>query len=413
MLTLYNFIISLAVCVLYPYGRIKAAMGDSFWSDRLGLTKPEAKNAVWLHAASVGEARVVSYLIDQLLKKEQSLQILVTTVTRTGQQTARELFGDKAEILFFPYDASFVMHRFLANLQPRLIGCAETEIWPNLVRQSSKANIPIILFNGRMSERAFGKYQKIRRSMASLLSKYDHFFFRTDSDAERYLALAGSENLPHTICGDMKFDAPMTKMTAGSILATRERLNVMPEDFLFVAGSTRPGEEAAIAALYQNLAIAHPNLRIAIAPRHIERSDEVANIFAIHGITVCREKRNGNGAKVILIDRMGELNELYAAADLAFVGGTLAEIGGHNILEPVWCGTPVLFGQSLDNVKEAADYIVRNNFGGKVADAEELTRVVGEVIDSKVRFDKRDDSDRTDSATATVAEYIIRRVGHA
>jgi 3-deoxy-D-manno-octulosonic-acid transferase len=324
------------------------------------------------------------------------------------------LFGNKAEILFFPYDTSFSMRRFLNDLQPRLIGCAETEIWPNLVRQSSKAEIPIVLFNGRMSERAFARYRKIKRSMALLLGKYDHFFFRTDSDADRYLALAGNDKkLPHVVCGDMKFDAPMTKMTAGSILATRERLNVMPEDFLFVAGSTRPGEEAAIAALYQNLARAHTNLRVVVAPRHIERGDEVANIFASYGIAVCREKRNGNGAKVILIDRMGELNELYAAADLAFVGGTLAEIGGHNILEPVWCGTPVLFGPSLDNVSEAADYIIKNNYGGKVTNVDELTRVVGEIIDGKLVFDSRDDSHNRGSATAVVADYIMRRVGHA
>ncbi|MBU0985396.1 MAG: hypothetical protein KKA42_16095, partial [candidate division Zixibacteria bacterium] len=337
-----------------------------------------------------------------------------TAVTAQGYRIAAKKAGANLTVSFFPLDAGPVMARMIATLQPKAIVIAETEIWPNLIRQAAARDIPIILVNGRMSPKAHSRYRKIGGTLTRLLTHYDRFFFKSAEDQERYGSF-GVSGRQSVVAGDMKFDAPLLARSAARIDAIRRSLSVGEDQFLFVAGSTRAGEEQLLLDLYRTVKSQHPSFRMVLVPRHIERAQEVRTLVDVHGFGV---RLYGDAAQappeaITVVDRMGILNDLYLAADLAFVGGTLVEIGGHNLLEPVWARTPVVFGPSLGNVEEPAAYILEHNYGCRVENGDELARVVAEVISGTRTFSEKTDTEMTHSATAQVGGYILQRIQHA
>jgi 3-deoxy-D-manno-octulosonic-acid transferase len=419
MIHVYRVVAYLVYVIIYPYGRIRALQGDKLWKGRLGIDRLKAAD-LWIHAASVGEVRVVSYLIDFILRARPGIRVHLTVVTRAGYETAGSICSDKVEVSFFPLDVPFLQRAEVTELSPRALVMAETELWPNLILEAGRAGVPVILINGRMSERAQRRYLWFRRSFQKLLATYDHFFYKTDDDARRYAEFGVTADRG-TIAGDMKFDAPLVERDAAAIHGMRSRMGVSDEAYVFVAGSTRPGEEALLLQVYQSLRGSYPNLRMIIAPRHLDRVSEIVDLFVLRGISTYRFNTNGEmknfpvsagSESVIIIDQMGILNDLYLAADLAFVGGTLVEVGGHNILEPVWAGTPVLFGPSINNVKDAAEYILANSYGAQVADAEDLERTLGEAISHRRSFHTKTVIDFQNSATAIAGSYILKIISH-
>lgn len=412
MIYLYRLVTLVAFIFLYPYARIKAALGDTFWRDRIGFVTVENSADIWLHAASVGEVRVIQYLVELLKKTDPKLNLHLTVMTRAGYKTATELMGTTLKISFFPLDVAFIIKRTLNRLNPRAIVIAETELWPNLIDIARKRNIPMMLVNGRMTVKAFGRYQRFARSMGNLLTMYDRLFLKSDDDARhyRYLLEASGNSFDQeliSVSGDMKFDAPVIIPDQDVIANTRRNLGAGVEDFVLVAGSTRPGEEAIMAALYTELAPRYNQLRLVIAPRHPERVDEIKQQMLAMGIAFSIYDGAPKTERVIIVDKMGMLNQLYAAADLAFVGGTLVGIGGHNLLEPVWMGTPVLFGPHLSNVKQSAEYILDNRLGGKVANREELIQAVARIIDGQLLFEKKSPGPVSNSPARVASDYIL------
>lgn len=416
---IFSFLIYLAV---YPYARLKAATGDPLWKGRLVLNNDIGQKNIWLHAASVGEVKIIGLLVEYLLEKNPSLSIFLTTMTRTGYKTALATLGNKVALAYLPIDTPPLMRKLLKNLRPDMLVIAETEIWPNLVLEASRCNLPIILINGRMSARAFNKYKWLRPFFVKLLARYERFFFKTEDDLKRYLYFGVAPE--KTVCaGDMKFDAPVPDRSEVKIRQNREKIGFKREDFLLVAGSTRPGEEEMLMEIFKNLKKRHEKLVLAVAPRHLERIEDIKALLERNGfgyniydgLSLTGQVPPGADNKrksLVLINRMGLLNELYLAADLAFVGGTLVPIGGHNLLEPVWAGTPVLFGPSLDNVMEAADYIINGNFGARADSASELEKIIEQVLRGEKKFAVKSTKDMQRSVTAKVGCYLLERIEH-
>ncbi len=412
MISFYRFVTNLIYGLVYLYGRFKAKRGDHLWTDRLALATYNTPVDLWVHAASVGEVRVVNCLVTHLFEENPGLKIHLTVMTRTGYQTARSLFGPEVDVSFLPLDVPRLMRRKLQSVRPKLLVIAETEIWPNLIIESARFGTPIVLVNGRMSDRALRQYRLVEGSFHILLGYYDKIFVKSDADRDRFRRLVdNTERL--VVAGDMKFDAPLHKRSDEKRRSVRASLGVTPAQFLFVAGSTREGEEAQLFELYPSIVQKYPKFRLVVAPRHIERVDQVLELARNAGIPACRlgeidPKAGGSG--VVIVDRMGMLNDLYLAAELTFVGGTLVNIGGHNLLEPVWAGTPVLFGPSVSNVSDAAAYIQAHNFGGMVQSADELRLRILDALCGKCGFDIKTDSDTSHSATAISGSYLLEKL---
>jgi len=414
MMLLYRIFGLVIYCVVYPYGRIRAAFGDEAWRGRLAVHGCCKAADIWLHAASVGEVRVISYLVDYMKKKRPALRMHVTVMTRAGYSTAKTLFGDNATISFLPLDVAFLQHRAMSSIQPRLLVIAETEIWPHLIQAASIANVPIVLVNGRMTDRALNRYLRFKRMFVLLLSCYDRIFTKSEDDRARFLRLGAAPDGCET-AGDMKFDAPLLERCNQKRQQIRDALGIAGDECLLVAGSTREGEEEQLLAVYRSVRADDSRVRLALAPRHLTRLAEVEQTAQAQGLRMRRYSASVEHSPqdIVLIDQMGLLNDLYLAADLAFVGGTLVDIGGHNVLEPVWAGTPVLFGPSIGNVREAAEYILENKYGAQAAGAAQLETIIRKYLQRGVSFRVKTGDDFTHSPTAHTGDYILRKLDRA
>ena len=413
MLFLYRLLTQLVYFLVFPFAQWKMERGFFQWRDRLGWHSSSTPCHLWLHASSVGEVKVISYLLHYLRKKQPELKAMITVMTTTGYRAAGKIIGENDVLHYLPLDCLPAVRRTLDAIQPQCIVIAETEIWPNLVCEAYNRQIPIVQVNGRMSERAFQKYRWVQSAMQHLFDKYDRFYFKTETDAKRY-QFFGVPDQKSEIIGDMKFDAPMLPHSAGRKAEIRYRAGVDDEDFLIVAGSTRPGEEEILLQTYQALTELQKEkkIRLIIAPRHIERIDEIKQLCINANLTYSIYEQPDISAPIILVDRMGILNDLYGAADIAFVGGTLVDIGGHNILEPVWTGTPVLFGPYTSNVEEASQYIIEHNYGIKVLSIEQLTSTINAYLTKSISFAERTEHDMLTSPTATAGNYILSKISH-
>ncbi len=413
ILLLYRVFTFLVYLIAYPFGRIRVAQGNDLWRGRLGLIDHCGPVDIWMHAASVGEAKVICYLVDYLKAKQPSLRIHVTTMTATGYAIARQQCArDGVTFSFFPIDTTGAIKRTLEAIAPRMIVVAETEIWPCLIHAAHERAIPIVLTNARMSVRAFGRYRHIAGFLADLLRKYARFFFKTAEDAERFRQFGVSES-QGTVAGDMKFDAPMMARSAETMSSIRRKSHIPEDAFLIVAGSTRPGEEVVLAEVFTRLSADFPDVSLLIAPRHVERSDEIGALLTSRGLAFRIYNAPDNGEHVVLVDRLGLLNEFYLAASISFVGGTLADLGGHNLLEPVWAGSPVIFGPSTGNVKEAAEYILKHNYGVQIRNADGLYSALKKARMGDILYATKKTNSPDNSATAMVGEYILSGLSHA
>ncbi|MCK4606156.1 MAG: hypothetical protein KAU35_02550 [candidate division Zixibacteria bacterium] len=418
MLIVYKIVSLVIFCCLYPFGRLRAARGSRLWQGRLGLINKVGPVSVWIHASSVGEVRVISYMVDYLRRANPSPKIHVSVMTPAGYETAAAQFGDAVTITYFPIDSTNVVRRTLDMIQPQLIVIAETEIWPNLIREAGRRRLPLIMINGRMSEKAFGRYRIFQTSLGRLLRRYERLFVKSQADADRY-RFFGIAPARCEVAGDMKFDAPLPERCQEGVREIRRRAGFGVDDFLMVAGSTRNGEEAMMLDLLRTMSARYDKFRLIIAPRHIERAGEIGVLLRDRNIRYVlfgqssgtdKEDYKRDNVSCVVVDRVGLLNDLYLAADIAFVGGTLVDVGGHNLLEPVWAGTPVLFGPHLDNVNEAADYILSRNYGARVQSADELTSLVENACSGKTAFAIKTETDLAGSATARAGTYILEKL---
>lgn len=369
--------LTIAPLILLPYLVVllfirRRAAGD--WSQRLGgvpWREPSTQGRLWVHTVSVGEFEAAWPLLTRLRDERPDLDVVVSATTATGYELAVSRLGPE-RVMYFPLDFGVCVRRTLRRTRPDLMVLVELELWPNHILSCEHAGVPVIVINGRVSARGHRRMRRARRLFARLLRGISHFSVQIPDYAER-LADLGAPADRITVDGNLKFDRVPERDPA----SLRAEFDLEYGSGLrWIAGSTHPGEEERVVEVHRRLRDRFPGLGLIVAPRHIERADSVAQRIEAAGLTVSRY-RERKPADVILVDEMGRLGELYAVADVAFVGGSLVPIGGHNILEPIGMGTPVVHGPEMHNFREEVRLFTAVGGAAQVADAAELERVVG------------------------------------
>jgi len=355
---------------------------------RLGLrAEPPASGpdgragCIWIHAVSLGEVVAVAPLVRELRRRYPETRLVVSTVTETGREAVEQRLEGVAEHRYAPLDFPWVVNQAIDRLKPSLYIFVETELWPNILRSLQRRNVPSILVNGRLSTRSFERQRLpvIRDFYRTMLNMISCCLMQSERDAQRMIEL-GAEPSRVRCTGNIKFDQPIPKAGAGGTAVSKAALGLTDRELLLVAGSTHPGEEEAIVNAYRILSPEFPELRLVLAPRHIERAAQVEQMILVKGLTVSRRSTGeqapmaGEGARVLVLDTRGELALLYRDAVVAFVGGTLAPVGGHNLLEPAVWGKPVLFGPHTDHCAEVAALLVKAQGGSVVRDEQALVQ---------------------------------------
>lgn len=390
---LYNSLLLLVspiiLCVLLAKQRCRRGLPQ-----RLGLrplTQPSDQTVpstcIWIHAVSLGEVVAVAPLVRELRRRYPDARLVVTTVTETGREAVEQRLEGVAVHRYAPLDFPWVVNRAIEQLQPILYVFVETELWPNLLRSLWRRKIPSVLVNGRLSTRSFERQRLpiIRGFYRTMLNMISRCLMQSPRDAQRMIDL-GADPARVTCTGNIKFDQPVPQAAAGGAVVSKQALGFTEHEQLLVAGSTHPGEEEVIVAAYQSVCGACPALRLVLAPRHIERAAQVEQMVAAKGLPVSRRSGGsggamaGDGPRVLVLDTRGELALLYREAVVAFVGGTLVPVGGHNLLEPAVWGKPVLFGPHTDHCAEVAALLLNAQGGLIVPDADGLAQGLRDLL---------------------------------
>ncbi len=341
------------------------SIAPSKWKQHFTLELPviPAKGAVWVHACSVGEVGSVASLIHRLL--DEGKHVHLTVVTRTGFAHAKRLFGDKITQSWLPWDLPGLMPRFLNHLQPSLLLLCETEFWPGMLKACKRNNVPVVGINTRISDRSFPKYHATRKLWQRWLAPVSLFLAQSEQDASRLHALGIAKDKIKAV-GNLKFAIAAPKVNSQQL---RRHVDASQKRPILIVASTHDDEEAQIIPLIKTWQQHCPELLTLIVPRHPERFDDVAKLLSQQAVSYSRYEEARTGSEsVILVDAMGVLTGLYTIADLAFIGGSLVAIGGHNPLEAAICGRGVITGPHVQNFRavmqdmqhEGAAIIVEN-----------------------------------------------------
>lgn len=394
MYLLYDLILLALTLVLIPYYLVRGAFHGKIRRgirERLGiysagrLAPLQGKRVIWIHAVSVGETRAAIPLVKALRKTWPDAALVISNVTETGQQIAREIIETDLS-LFFPYDLSWVVRRALRRVNPALIVIVETEIWPNFIREARRLAIPLALVNGRISDRSFPRYRALRPLFQPILQDFSAFCMQTALDGER-IALMGAPAERIEVTHNLKFDMQAPVPDVATVAALKETYRLPVDLPVWVAGSTHPGEEEIVLQVYRELVAGGMRFVLVLVPRHPERCRGLAEDLANRGVQcTLRSVIDGRGepleaGEVLLVDTIGELMKFYAVSDLVFVGGSLVSVGGHNILEASLLKKPVIFGPYMHNFKEISRLVLAAQGGIQVADAPELAEAVRRLIE--------------------------------
>ncbi|AXQ31416.1 3-deoxy-D-manno-octulosonic acid transferase [Solimonas sp. K1W22B-7] len=348
------------------------------WGERFGFVEaPSQPVEAWVHAVSVGESLAALPLIRALVARHGEGRVLVTTMTPTGSQRVSEALGPQVLHTYLPYDLPDVVARYIERMRPRRVVVMETELWPNLFRALARRRIPLLVANARLSPRSFRGYGRVRGFAGSVLSDCTEVAAQSDADAERFRQL-GAPRV--STMGNIKFDlaVPEAQLALGERL--RSALAGRPA---WIAASTHEGEEEAALAAHRALRGQIPEAVLILVPRHPQRFDAVAKLVAKQGYGCIRRSAwNGEAitVEVLLGDSMGEMFAYFAAADVAFVGGSLVPVGGHNVLEPAALGLPVLFGPQMHNFIAARDLLLDEHAAEQVIDAGQLVDALARLL---------------------------------
>ena len=383
MRILYNLLAYLLQIPVAVYWLVRA-IGNSTYRDgfgqRFGFGYPKLSRCIWIHAVSVGEVQAAAPLIREVSKRFPDRQLLITTVTPTGAAHVRALFGDTVVHSCIPFELPVAVDRFFKNTQPELALIMETEIWPNLYRGCGVREIPLILVSARISPRSLQGYRKVLPLFKETLSHGIIIAAQSKADADRFRSL-GASSVRTWVIGNIKFDIELPENLAPDGQALRSRM--FGDRPIWVAASTHDQEEQQVLAAHAVLKARFPRSLLVLVPRHPERFGDVRKLLEQKVFTYA--SRTGDqtcdeATEVFLVDTMGELPLFYAASDIAFVGGSLVPVGGHNLLEPAALGLPVISGPNVFNAQEIADMFVENGACDIVQDAAELAAAIGNLI---------------------------------
>ena len=359
------------------------------WAERFGFFKAplNLRDSLWVHAVSVGEVNAAEPLVKALKRAYPDAPLVVTTVTPTGTARVRQLFGESVFHIYLPYDLPYAVNRFLAGVRPRLALIVETEIWPNLYFACRRRGIPLMIVNARLSERSLRGYRPkpLRGMVRAALDCVNLIAAQSESDAARY-RLIGAEAGRVVVCGNLKSDMPVPPDAMATGARLREHWGAQRP--VWIAASTHEGEEQAVLEAHRAVLEHLPDALLLIAPRHPERFRPMEHAVRAAGFVAGSYSADGMPAashQVFVIDAMGQLMPFYAAAGVAFVGGSLVPIGGHNVLEPAALGTPVLVGPHTFNSEQIVANLIAQGGAARVPDNASL----GEAVLGLLRDDGR------------------------
>jgi 3-deoxy-D-manno-octulosonic-acid transferase len=388
MYTIYNLFLNFAFVISFPYLLLRAFLDKGGVWERMGrLPKEKAKflstkNVIWLHAASVGEVKALSTIVPSLKQINPEYSLVVSVVTTSGKKEAERILsagsiGKEVEFVFHaPMDLKRFVKKALASLNPCALIIVETELWPNLIKEAKKRNCGVALINGRISGESLSKYLLLKSLFSETLSYVDLFCMQSEEDAERIKKL-GAEPDKIKILGNLKFDRMMTQISKIDKNVLKKRLSIPSDLKVMVGGSIRGGEDEILVRVFKRLKRDGDDLLFVFAPRHLDRLKKIEKMLSHQQLDFVRrseldKEKPLKNQRIILLDTMGELAGIYALADVAFVGGSLVPIGGHNLLEPSIYGVPVIFGPYVDHFKTAADLLIQCGGGIKIKNEEEL-----------------------------------------
>lgn len=352
------------------------------WHERFGFFRaPGLRGSLWVHAVSLGEVNAAEPLIRALMQGYPDLPLVVTTGTPTGSARVRQLFGQSVFHVYLPYDLPFAVRRFLRRIRPRLGVIVETEIWPNLYHICRRRGIPLIIANARISRRSLQGYvPALRTLMKSALDCVTHIAAQSRLDAARYRLLGADGSRVHVV-GNLKFDMPVARQLLERGAELRETWDARRP--VWIAASTHEGEEQAALQAHAEVRGRFPDALLLLVPRHPERFHAVRQLVQATGLEMATRQNDGlpgPATGCFLVDAMGELLPFYAAADVAFVGGSLASIGGHNVLEPAALGKPVLVGPHTFNFEGITESLIKRGGAWRVDSAGALADAVVKLL---------------------------------
>ena len=391
--TLYTLLLYLAVPVIAVRLWLRSRKAPAYAKrigERFALTLPEFKpDGIWLHAVSVGESIAAAPVVKALQQQYPDLPITVTCMTPTGSERIQSMFGDSVQHCYLPYDLPLASRRFLQRLQPRLAIVMETELWPNHINQCTRLNIPVVLANGRLSERSARGYGRFPKLVAPMLKQISALAVQSAIEAQRFIEL-GARAETVKVTGSIKYDQQVAEGLPEQAQTLREQWQASQRP-IWIAASTHEGEDALILAAHQQLLRLFPKALLILVPRHPERFESVYALCIEQGMRVQRRSTQAlvtAEQQVLLGDTMGELMFLYALADVALVGGSLIKHGGHNMLEPVALAKPTLTGLHYFNFLEIAEQLLEAGGLQTVADSSQLAQAVARLWTSHSHTEK-------------------------
>jgi 3-deoxy-D-manno-octulosonic-acid transferase len=376
------------VCSREKYRRSfsKRAFGESM--PPTDSASPGARGRIWIHALSVGEVMSAVPLVQALSRNHGAGNLIFTASTRTGVETAeREIAGHVAAVRYFPYDLLWCVKRAIDRFAPRQVIIVETDIWPNFLWQLQRRRIPVYLVNARLSDRSWRGYRRVRWLMSPLLAIFARICVQTESDRRRFRVL-GVEDEKLMMVGNLKFDQASIDLAVDDLKRLSRQLALPAERSVWLAGSTHPGEEEIILQAYRQVEANGLAPLLIVVPRDPTRAAHVRRIFRRSGVaaaTMSQIERQLQPSPVVVVDRLGVLRPLCALADVAFVGGSLVDAGGHNPLEPAAAGTPVLLGPHTGDFRWICQTLVDAGGALRVHDATELAQAVSQLIGDRER----------------------------
>jgi 3-deoxy-D-manno-octulosonic-acid transferase len=359
----------------------------------------DGDRSIWIHAVSVGEVLTARALLPELRERYPRLRIFLSTTTMTGQQVAAKNLQYVDQVFYFPFDLGFVVQRTLRLVRPRLFVMMETEIWPNLLRACHRAGVKTALVNGRISSRSYPRYRFVRPLFRRVLKHVDRFCMQSDESARRIIDL-GAPRDRVSVTGSLKFDSLEFPDAGGPLdggFRTQDRgrnrvlryFRISPDRPVVIAASTLRGEEAPVLEAFLRIRASTPSALLVIAPRKPERFDEAERLARAAGYTVARRSELRVDAEprqqVVILDSIGELAQLFQIATAVFVGGSLVDAGGHNILEPAVFGKPIVFGPHMENFADIARTFLDSGAAIQVRDERELGPVLIGLLGDPVR----------------------------
>jgi 3-deoxy-D-manno-octulosonic-acid transferase len=399
MYALYSVLIVVFCAVMSPYLVYQAVRYRKYirsLPQRLGYLprsfNHDADESIWIHAVSVGEVLTARALLPELRERYPRLRLFLSTTTMTGQQIARNNLQYVDEVFYFPFDLGFIVNRTLALVKPRLFIMMETELWPNLLRACHRGGVRTMLVNGRISSRSYPRYRLARPFFRRVLRHVDRFCMQSDESARRVVDI-GAEQPRVVVTGSLKFDS--LEIPGESATTDRGRNRVLRYFRMsagrpvIIAASTLRGEEEPVLDAFQRIRATMTNALLIIAPRKPERFDEAERLARRAGWNVARRTELRVDAEprcdVVILDTIGELAQIYQVATVVFVGGSLIDAGGHNILEPAVFGKPIVFGPHMHNFTEIARTFLDNGAAIQVGTGRELESVLLDLLGDPVR----------------------------